>query len=124
MKRPLSPHLTIYKLSMPALMSISHRISGIMLLVGSLGFLKFFVILAFFPSLQPLLFWCIKNPIIQGITVLYAGVLFYHSINGIRHMIWDLGIGLDKKHVQLSGWVVVMLTLISLTVWLRAFYEI
>lgn len=122
MKKPISPHLTIYKFDMNALMSISHRISGIILFLGTVGILKILIILAFFPSIHPLTIWCLKTWLLQTLMIIYAFVLFYHSFNGIRHMLWDVGISFEKKQVQITGWIVMLLTIISTFLLWRAIY--
>ena len=122
MKRPLSPDLSIYKLDMSAIMSISHRISGVILFLGTAGLLKMLIILAFFPSLWTLSAWFLKLWLFQGIMVFYAVALFYHCFNGLRHMIWDLGFGFDKKHVKASGIAVLSATLFSTILFWRAIY--
>jgi succinate dehydrogenase / fumarate reductase cytochrome b subunit len=122
MNRPFSPHLSIYKLDIHALMSISHRVSGIVLFLGTIGLLKFLVILAMFPWAQNLSLWFLKLWIFQAILMLYAVAVFYHSFNGLRHMLWDIGIGFDQPHVKISGFIVLGMTALS-TIWLwRAIY--
>ena len=37
----------------------------------------------------------------------------YHSFNGVRHLMWDVGSGLDNKQVQRTGWAVVGLSVVS-----------
>ncbi len=122
MKRPLSPHLSIYKLDMNAIMSISHRIAGVILFFGTVGLVKFLAILAVFTSLQPLTQWFLKIWIVQGLFLAYGAALFYHTLNGIRHMLWDLNIGFEPGFIKITGWIILALTLISTFLLWRAIY--
>jgi succinate dehydrogenase / fumarate reductase cytochrome b subunit len=122
MKRPISPHLSIYKLDINALMSISHRISGVILFAGTVGLIKFLSILAIFPSLQPLTAWMLQTWFIQGILFMYAAALFYHTFNGIRHVLWDLNVGFYQPVIKISGWIIIGLTLFSTFLLWRAIY--
>jgi succinate dehydrogenase / fumarate reductase cytochrome b subunit len=109
--RPTSPHLQVYKLPLPAYMSIFHRITGIGLAFGSILFFGWLFALSFgYVNEYNTL---IQTPIAQ---LFCFGVLFsgcYHFFNGIRHLIWDLGFLLEMQHVYLTGYVVIGLSLIS-----------
>ena len=48
----------------------------------------------------------------RALLFLWAFALFFHLCNGIRHLAWDAGLGFDLKHVYLSGWTVVILSLL------------
>nr|YP_009511901.1 succinate dehydrogenase subunit 3 [Gracilariopsis longissima]AXI97828.1 succinate dehydrogenase subunit 3 [Gracilariopsis longissima]UAD89930.1 succinate dehydrogenase subunit 3 [Gracilariopsis longissima] len=93
--RPLSPHLTIYKPQVTSLFSIWHRISGLFLT---------FSIVSYLISLQLLLYITYNKDILdsliiqlkysffwQFIYILSISIFFYHAINGVKHIIWDLG---------------------------------
>ena len=93
--RPLSPHLQIYKLPITALMSISHRITGVALALGTL-------LLAYWLSAAaygPQAFERAQNFVGSWFGVLlllgFSAALFYHLCNGIRHLLWDAGWGYE-----------------------------
>jgi len=101
--RPLSPHLQIYKLPLPAVMSITHRISGVVLSSGTV-LLAFWLMMlgsgeAGFATAQMIL----SHP--AGMLVLagYSAALFYHGCNGVRHLFWDMGKGLTIEALYRSG---------------------
>lgn len=95
-KRPLSPHLQVYRLPLTGLISISHRITGLALALGlpfclyalyalaagEADFLSLQQTLALWPA--RILFW----------GFVYA--LFFHLCHGTRHLIWDVGKSFDK----------------------------
>ena len=115
--RPLSPHLQIYKPQLTTVLSISHRATGLALAVGTLLLVWWLVAAANGPDAYAR---------VQSFTGSWFGLLllfgwafslFYHLANGIRHLVWDTGWGLDLKTTYASGWAVVVaaagLTLIA-----------
>ncbi|WP_082058922.1 MULTISPECIES: succinate dehydrogenase, cytochrome b556 subunit [Ehrlichia] len=114
--RPLSPHLQIYKVVYK--LSIMHRFTGIILLLGLL-ILAWGLIASF---LCPQMVCGVYNFLCSSYISLYCfkllafiwlNVLCYHYLNGIRHILWDLGLGLTKSAVKITGVVVVCLCLFS-----------
>lgn len=112
--RPLSPHLQVYRLPLTALMSISHRATGVLLVVGSLVLVYWLVAVASgadtFASAQALLGSVPGRVLLLAITF----SLFYHLGNGIRHLFWDAGLGFELRTAHRSG-VVVIVAAIALT---------
>uniref|UniRef100_A0A5G2QKK1 Succinate dehydrogenase cytochrome b560 subunit, mitochondrial n=1 Tax=Sus scrofa TaxID=9823 RepID=A0A5G2QKK1_PIG len=113
--RPLSPHITIYRWSLPMAMSICHRGTGIALSAGvSLFGLSALLLPGNFESHLELV-----KSLCLGPTLIYTakfGIVFplmYHTWNGIRHLIWDLGKGLTIPQLTQSGVVVLILTVLS-----------
>lgn len=101
--RPLSPHLQIYKLPLPALMSISHRITGVALSSGTILLAIWLLCLA--GGEQSFNWAQMATSHLLGKLVLfgYSAALFYHMCNGIRHLFWDAGKGLEISQVYRSG---------------------
>src|SRR5579871_4799492 len=115
--RPISPHLQIYKPQLTSVLSILHRFTGMGLVVGAAVLVAWLIAAAHgagaFDSAQAIAgAWYGRL-----LLFLWAFALFYHLCNGIRHLAWDTGHGLDLKSVYLSGWIVLVaslaLTLIS-----------
>ena len=115
--RPLSPHLQIYRPQLTSVLSISHRITGLVLIAGSALLTAWLVALAggpeSFESMRGLL------GSIPGRLILFAFTLalFFHLCNGIRHLFWDSGRGFELDSAYRSGWAVlagsVVLTLVA-----------
>ena len=94
--RPISPHLQVYKLPLTGIISITHRMTGVMLSVG----LIFFVYIVYavaggsntYTAMQALMsLWLVK--------LIYWGfiyALFFHLCHGVRHLIWDAGKSFDR----------------------------
>jgi succinate dehydrogenase / fumarate reductase cytochrome b subunit len=100
-RRPLSPHLQIYRPMLTMMMSITHRITGAALYFGTL-LLAWYLIAAAgdakgFATAQ----WFFGSPL--GLLILfgYTLALFIHLLGGVRHAIWDTGRGFDPKGREL-----------------------
>jgi succinate dehydrogenase / fumarate reductase, cytochrome b subunit len=109
--RPLSPHLQIYKPQLTSVLSISHRITGIALSVGTLLLVAWIAATAKGPDTFAVVSGFLRNPI--GLLLLFGWsvALFYHLANGIRHLFWDAGYGFELKDAYRSGWIVVVVSL-------------
>jgi succinate dehydrogenase / fumarate reductase cytochrome b subunit len=96
-RRPLSPHLQIYKPQISSVLSIAHRITGVALSVGTLLMTAWLVAAATSPDA----FYNVQAFIFSwfGTLLLFAWstALFYHFFNGLRHLGWDAGYGYDKS---------------------------
>ena len=119
--RPLSPHLTIYRPQMTSISSIFVRITGNALLAATLLLIAW--LLAASTSAEAFA-W------VQGVITSWFGdlvfllslwALWYHTLGGLRHLIWDTGRGLELKTAERMGWMMIIgsLLLTVLTViWL------
>ncbi len=109
-KRPLSPHIGIYKPQITSVLSITHRITGFGLYIGAL-LLAWWIIANVYGCGN-----CINSFIASDIgvafLVLWSMALYYHLLNGIRHLFWDMGKGFEIKTVNRSGIAVLAGTLI------------
>ena len=115
--RPLSPHIQIYRPQLTSVLSISHRISGIVLSVGLIAVVLWAMALAAGPEQYARFLDIASHPIAMVILASWTFALFFHLLNGIRHLFWDAGWLLDIKSAYASGYTVVagaaLLTLIS-----------
>lgn len=107
-RRPLSPHLQIYKIQLTSLLSILHRCTGMVLYGGALFFTWWFLALAQGPeaykTMQSYVFHPVGLLMLLGVSFSF----FYHLCNGIRHLLWDAGWGYDLSNVYKTGWIVVI----------------
>ena len=101
--RPLSPHLQIYRLPLPALMSISHRISGVVLSTGTVLVAVWLMMLAAGKTSFDLAQSLVGHPLGQLLLFGYSLALFYHACNGVRHLFWDAVIGVNIPAIYASG---------------------
>lgn len=92
-RRPLSPHLQVYRPMLTMVMSIVHRITGGALYLGTLLLAWFLIAAATGPSDFALASGFFNSIIGKLILFGYTWALFHHLLGGIRHMIWDAGLG-------------------------------
>ena len=110
-KRPLSPHLQIYRPQLTSVLSITHRLTGFAL---SLVILLSPVILYFLTlskDSHTLVMNLFQNGFVKLVLFLAIFGLSYHLCNGIRHLAWDAGYGLDLDSSYKSGYAVVLISL-------------
>jgi succinate dehydrogenase / fumarate reductase cytochrome b subunit len=102
-RRPLSPHLQVYKPQITTITSILHRISGVALGVGTLVLTWWLVAAATSDAAYGRAAWFISSWI--GILMLigWTLALWYHFLNGIRHLFWDAGYGFDLPTAHATG---------------------
>ena len=110
--RPLSPHLQIYRLPLPALMSISHRLSGVMLSTGTIFVAVWLMMLAAGETSFALAQSVVGHPLSQLVLFGYSVALFYHACNGVRHLFWDAVIGVNIPAIYASGRVAIALAIV------------
>lgn len=110
--RPLSPHLQVYRPQLTSILSIAHRISGVILASGSLLLVLWLWAVANGPQTYALMAMVLEHPLGQFVLFGYSVVLFYHAMNGIRHLGWDLGYGLSLPQIYRNGYAVLGATLV------------
>jgi succinate dehydrogenase / fumarate reductase cytochrome b subunit len=113
-RRPVSPFMlgSAYKFQITSVLSITHRITGCALAVGTLLMTWWLVAAATSPAAYSHVAWFIASPI--GILCLFGwtAALFYHLLNGIRHLAWDFGYGFELPTVHATGRGVVIGTVV------------
>lgn len=120
--RPISPHLQVYKPQLTSVLSIMHRITGVVLCAGA--FLLTFLLMSatygpeMYATAQSLLGGFIGRIVLFGVVF----SLWYHLANGIRHLAWDAGWGFELEHVRASGIaVVVIASLLTIATFIVAY---
>lgn len=120
--RPLSPHLQVYKPQLTTVLSITHRATGVALSAG-VPFLIYWIWsltagAADYQQAQAFFASFLGRLLLLG----FSYSLFYHLCNGIRHLVWDTGRGLEIKDVYRSGWIVVGASaVLTIFTWLVAY---
>lgn len=107
--RPLSPHIFIYRMTqMTALLSITHRLTGVLLSVGIVGLVSWIYALAFDADLFATLQAWSGHIMGQLVIVAVAGAWYFHLANGVRHLVWDIGRAFELKNIYIGGWLVIV----------------
>lgn len=120
-ERPLSPHLQIYKLELPMVLSGLHRISGIALSVGTLLLVSWLASAAYSAEVFSAISSFLGSLVGQFMLFGWCFSLIYHSINGVRHLIWDTGRLLEIEQIKDSSKIVLALSVpLTLLTWFLA----
>lgn len=120
--RPLSPHLQVYRLPLVALLSITHRATGVANTVGLILLTVWLIALASGPDAYEAVMGFMGSWL--GRLMLFGWTLsvFYHLSNGIRHLFWDVGIGLELQTAYKSGYAVMASAIVlTLASWIAAY---
>ena len=120
--RPLSPHLQIYRPQLTSVLSISHRASGVALAGGAIVLVVWLLALAAGPDAYARVVAVIGSLPGKIVVFVFTLALYFHLCNGIRHLFWDAGRGLELSTAYASGKAViaatVVLTLVTWAAWL------
>tara|TARA_B100000686_G_C15986111_1_gene569730 strand:+ start:30 stop:416 length:387 start_codon:yes stop_codon:yes gene_type:complete len=118
---PLSPHLQIYRWHISSLLSITHRIVGIINLLALISIFSWLLILSFGESHYELFLLIINSFFGKCILIGFTWSMSFHLLSGLRHLAWDLGYGYEIKTANISGIIVIIFSLILTTMfWLFA----
>ena len=100
---PLSPHLQIYKWQISSLLSITHRIVGVVniLAITIICFLSLSLLLG--AENYEIIHNFFKSFFGKFIVVSICWTFSFHILNELRHLLWDLGYGFDLKVARITG---------------------
>lgn len=116
--RPLSPHLQIYRPQLTSITSILTRITGNALLISGLLIVWWFLAASYGPEAFATADGVLTSWFGDLVLALSVLGLWYHTLAGIRHLIWDTGRGFEIETAEKLGWAClggsVLLTLITL----------
>lgn len=120
--RPLSPHIQVYRWQITMLLSILHRISGIVLAAGTLLLAYWLIAAAAGPEDFTLAQAAIGSWFGRLCLFGWSLALFFHLCNGIRHLAWDAGWGFGIRTFTITGWLVVLASLaMTLAAWVLGY---
>ena len=118
---PLSPHLQIYRWHISSLVSITHRISGIINLIALILIFFWLLVLSFSENNYELFLLIINGFFGKLILIGFTWSMSFHILSGIRHLAWDFGYGFEIKTANISGIIVIISSLIMTVIfWLFA----
>lgn len=105
--RPLSPHLSIYRPQLTSVTSIFTRITGNALLIAALLVVWWFLAAATSPEAFATADAVLTSWLGDIVLLLSLWALWYHTLAGVRHMIWDTARGLDLQSAYTLGYAVI-----------------
>ena len=113
-ERPLSPHLSVYRFQYTMALSILHRITGVWMSLGLVALVYWLASAAAgeseyaFASARLGSWWC------RVLLFSWLAAWCYHFVNGLRHLAWDAGFGLERLQARRSARVVVVVVALGL----------
>ena len=117
--RPLSPHLSIFRPLITMVMSIVHRITGGALYFGMLFLAWWLLAAASGPDAFATADWFFGSWIGRLILFGFTWALIHHLLGGIRHLVWDSGIGFDPPVAKRLAWATLVgSVMLTLLVWI------
>jgi succinate dehydrogenase / fumarate reductase, cytochrome b subunit len=114
--RPLSPHLSIYRFMYTMALSIAHRIAGVALSIGLVLFAYWLMAAASSEQAYASALGLLSTPIVKIMLAGWLLAFVYHLCNGIRHLTWDAGIGMEKHEARRSAVVTLVVTVLLFAV--------
>ncbi len=121
-RRPISPHLQVYRMHLLMVLSGSHRITGMALSAGTFILLWFLVAAATSDAAYGWFTWVVGSPIGYLAMFGWTGSIWYHFCNGIRHLTWDFGMGFEIPEMYRSGHaVLVAAAVLTVLTWVGVF---
>lgn len=115
MERPLSPHLSVYRMMINMVMSMMHRLTGAALYFGTLLLAAWLVAAAMGERQYAMVNDLFGSPVGKLILFGYTWAILHHMLGGVRHFIWDTGRGFQIWQVNLLSWLTILGS-VSLTV--------
>ena len=120
-KNPLSPHLQIYRWQISSLLSITHRIAGIINLLALILIFFWLIVLSYNENNYELFLLLINSFFGKFILISFLWSMSFHILSGIRHLFWDFGYGFEIKTANISGIIVIIFSLVfTIVFWLFA----
>ena len=119
-KNPLSPHLQIYRWQISSLLSITHRIIGIINAIAIILICLWTISLLFGVENYQVIKFFFQSFFGKFLIVSLSWSFSFHALNEIRHLVWDLGYGFDLKVSKITG-VITIVASLALTILIYLF---
>jgi len=119
--RPLSPHLQVYRLPLVAVMSFTHRITGVGLAVGTILLAIWLGGGAYSPGAYAAVSGFLGSWLGYLLLFAWSVALYFHLCNGIRHLFWDIGRGFALADAHRANGIVLAGTVaLTAVTWIAA----
>lgn len=109
--RPLSPHLGIYRMPVTALLSITHRGSGVWLVLGMLVLVICLMAGAAGEPAYDTMQDFLNGWAGQAFLWAWLYALFFHLCHGMRHLVWDTGNGFNREYQDIAAYLEIVASL-------------
>ena len=109
-KNPLTPHLQVYKWQISSLLSITHRIIGV---INAIAISLICIWLLVTVNNKEMIFENILNSFLgKFISISLCWTFSFNILNEIRHLAWDAGYGFDPKISKITGYMTLILSFV------------
>jgi succinate dehydrogenase cytochrome b subunit len=115
-QRPISPHLSIYRFQHTMALSILHRITGVWLSIGLVALVYWLASVAAGEAAYEHARAQLGGWLFRALLLSWLAAWCYHFVNGIRHLCWDAGLGLERAQARRTARVVVVVAVLGLLV--------
>ena len=110
-QNPTSPHLQIYRWNISSLLSITHRIVGVVNLLALILMFLWLLTFSLGESNYELFLTVINSLFGKFILIGFSWSMSFHIFSGLRHLAWDMGYGFEIKTANISGMIVIISSL-------------
>lgn len=110
--KPLSPHLQIYRLPLNAILSISHRMTGVALALGGALVVAMLIAAASGSQAYGVMYGMAAHWLGQIVLFGFTLALYFHMCAGVRHLFWDAGYGYELTTARRSSWAILAVALV------------
>ena len=112
-ERPLSPHLSVYRMRRYTLLtSITNRATGLVLSAGLILLVYWLVAIASGAAAYRAARVVLSLPALKAVYVILLATFSYHLFAGIRHLIWDTGLGLEREQAKRSSLLLAIVSIV------------
>lgn len=111
-KRPLSPHLSIYRWQISSVLSILNRMTGMALYVGTALMVVWLWSAAYAPEFYTTLHDWLATVVGKLLLMGWTAAFYFHLVNGVRHLVWDTGHAMSLPALNKSGIATIIITLV------------
>jgi succinate dehydrogenase / fumarate reductase cytochrome b subunit len=111
--RPLSPHLSVYRFVHTLVLSILHRITGVWVSIGLCALVFWLASIAAGESEYARASTLLGSGLFRVLLLSWLAAYCYHFVNGLRHLAWDAGFGLERLQVRRTARIVVIVALVG-----------
>ena len=123
-ERPLSPFITVYRWPVTMLTSIVHRVTGVGLGIGVLVLAWWLIATATGVEAYNLFQTVAHHWLGKLVLFGFTWALMFHAVNGVRHLVWDIGYAFEKHTAErMSTLILVLSVLLTVLVWLLAYWS-
>lgn len=120
-QRPLSPFMIgpYYRPQITSVLSLTHRATGVLLALGAFVLVAWLLAVAAGGDTYAIFQYWAGSALGKVALAAFAAALVYHFLNGIRHLLWDIGWGFELPKVHASAYtaLVLWLALSALVIW-------